>query len=127
MDCPSTKTRERAYVLSENAKNIGLLLGRPKFLKDSDYISYWLTNMVDYAAVYCMPDGYLAEIYTDSDGVLNTIYLGVRNIRHLLQHLKKNDYECAEKHLQIEQEPKSDDDHIKEFLKGLDDDSNDRD
>lgn len=123
MDYPSTKTRERAYVLSENAKGLGITIGKPKYLKDQDYISYWLTNMTDYIAIYCIPEGYLAELYTDSSGVLDTTYLGVRNIRHLLQHLKKNDYHAAEGLLHdLEKELDEDEEGLKEFLKGLEDD-----
>ena len=120
MDCPSAKTRERAYVLIENAKKIGLAVGRPRYSEGHDYIAFWLTDMVDYMVIYCMPLGYFAELYTDRDGVLDTTYLGVKNIRHFLQKLNKLAYESADSLLDDLKSHLGDED-LMEFFKDDDD------
>lgn len=92
----SKATRERAYVLSRNAKQVGVPLGHAKWTAGSDYISYWLTDGLDYAIIFCLPSCYLSEIHEMKDGVVCTTYLAIKNIRHYLQRLKRLSYEDAD-------------------------------
>ena len=89
---PSKKTRERAYVLARNAKQLHIGVGDARYAPDHDFMSYWFTNNTDYVLVFCIPSGYLVELWRDIDGVVSTSYLGVTNIRVLLSHLKKLGY-----------------------------------
>lgn len=93
----SKKTRERAYVLSRNARSIGLLIGDARFNPTYDYISYWLCNDDSYVVLFATPDGYLAEIHAVMDEGERTEFspFYIKNIRHFLQRLKKLQYEDA--------------------------------
>jgi hypothetical protein len=89
---PSKKTRERAYILTRNAKQLSIGVGDARYAPNHDFMSFWFTNNIDYLLVFCMPSGYLAELWQDKDGVVTTSYLGITNIRVLLSHLKKLGY-----------------------------------
>jgi len=93
----SKKTRERAHVLSRNARSIGLLIGDARFNPTYDYISYWLCNDDSYVVLFATPDGYLAEIHEvkDDQGHTKLSAFYIKNIRHFLQRLKKLHYEDA--------------------------------
>lgn len=91
----SKKTRERAYVLSRNARQLGIPVGHARFTPSHDYMSYYLTAPAteSWAVIFCCPDGYLVSLWTeDEEDGISSSYLAVRNIRHLLQHLKKAGY-----------------------------------
>jgi hypothetical protein len=92
----SKKTRERAYVLSRNARSINLPIGRARFNPAYDYMSYWLSTADQYAVIFATPEGYLAEIHgIDIRGFPTRDPFGVRNIRHFLQRLKKCGFQDA--------------------------------
>ena len=92
----SKKTRERAYVLSRNARSINLSLGDARFNPLHDYISYWLSTTDQYAVIFATPQGYLAEIHgVDRRGHPTHNAFGIRNIRHFLQRLKKCGFQDA--------------------------------
>lgn len=119
----SKKTRERAYVLSRNARSINLILGDARFNPDHDYISYWLSTEDQYAVVYATPQGYLAEIHgVDDAGLPTREPLGVRNIRHFLQRLKKCGFQDALKGI-TEDEISSlgADIELRRYIEGLED------
>ena len=90
----SKKTRERAYILSRNAKQLGIPLGAARFTPTYDYMSFYLSNEDSWAVIFCYPEGYLATInsFDSKAGSIQTTPLAVRNIRTLLQNLKKRSY-----------------------------------
>ena len=86
----STKTREKAIVLAENARKIGLHPGTIRFNSKEDFMSFWFTNGLKYIIVFCSPYGYLAEIHTTKDsGDIIAEYSAIKNIRHFLYHIRK--------------------------------------
>lgn len=114
----SKKTRERAYILAKNAKEVGVPLGAVRFRPSQDYMCYWLTNSVDWLIIFCTPDGYLVEIHNEHLGSLEVGYLAVRNIRHFLQHLKRADYQDADVYFESNEPDDSID--IRSYLEGQD-------
>jgi len=89
----SKKTRERAFILARNAKNIGLPLGKVRFTPHLDYMSYYLTDGSDYIIIFCTPDGYLAEVWHNwGNKPPTTSFFGIRNIRHFLQYVLKDGF-----------------------------------
>lgn len=119
----SKETREKAFVLSKNAKGMGISLGRPRFTVGNDYMCYWLTDGLDYVIIFCTPLCYLAEFYADQEGVLTTTYLAVRNIRWFLQWLKRNEFEDANELLHsIDRELSEGEIDLKTYLENLDED-----
>ena len=115
----SKRTRERAFILARNAKNIGLPLGAVRFTPHHDYMSYYLTDGNDYIIVFCTPDGYLAELWhEESDGQSPTVsFFGIKNIRHLLQLIKRMGYKDIDEVSSADSEEETD---LREFLEGLD-------
>jgi len=89
----SKKTRERAFVLARNAKSIGVPLGSVRFTPHFDYMSYYLSDSVNYLIIFCTPDGYLYELWSDSSGRIDVNYYGIKNIRHFLQLIKREGYQ----------------------------------
>ncbi|TFH25822.1 hypothetical protein E4G67_00430 [Candidatus Bathyarchaeota archaeon] len=89
---PSRKTRERAYILARNAKQLEMPVGAARYAPNLDFMSYWFTNNIDYILIFCMPTGYLAELWQDTEGMITTTYLSIVNIRTLLSNLKKLNY-----------------------------------
>jgi hypothetical protein len=88
----SKKTRERAFILARNAKSIGLPLGAVRFTPHYDYMSYYLTNSTDYIIIFCTPEGYLVELWSDASGTPAASFFAIKNIRHFLQLIKREGY-----------------------------------
>lgn len=92
----SKKTIERALKLGENAKQIGIGLSNGKFKSGADFVCFCFKNPEGaYLLIYCVPDGYLAEIHKDVGDTIETTLLGVRNIRNFLQHMYAENYTDA--------------------------------
>lgn len=115
----SKKTRERAFILARNARSIGLPLGAVRFTPNYDFMSYYLTNGSAYMIVFCIPEGYLAEWWQESEGYVSPDFFAIKNIRHFLQVLKKQDYKDVEEVFNSD----DDDDDITEYLKDQEDDN----
>lgn len=114
----SKKTRERAFVLARNAKSIGLPLGAVRFTPHHDYMSYYLTDGSSYIIIFCTPNGYLAEMWSEKEVGNPTVqFFGVKNIRHLLQLIKRMGYKDIDEVQDTDSEDETD---LREFLEGLD-------
>jgi hypothetical protein len=89
----SATTKQRAFVLARNAKDIGLALGPARTSPPHDYMSFYLTDTTDYIIIFCIPQGYLVELWTEpTEGQIVTSFFGIKNIRHFLQYALRNDY-----------------------------------
>jgi hypothetical protein len=81
-------------------------------------MSYYLTDGDDYIIVFCTPNGYLVELWSEKEGQLPTVsFFGIKNIRHLLQLVKRMGYKDIDEASNAEAEDEQD---LREFLEGLD-------
>lgn len=119
----SKQTRNRAFILAKNAKDIGLKTGPARFNPASDYLSYWLYRESSYVVLYCTPQGYLVEFYwaLGDREELESSYYAIKNIRHMLQTLKRMGYDDIANAFPEVGEKSSDDVDLKDFIEGLED------
>lgn len=96
----STKTRQRAITLAENANGLGMDPGTVHFDEIHDFMGFWFTNGLIYVLIFCTPMGYLTETYeTNEDGEESESFGFVKNIRHFLYYLRKNDLESFDEYI----------------------------
>jgi len=88
----STKTLERANVLVRNARAASLPLGNGRFPNDGDVILFFLTNGTFTVVIFCSPSGYCIERYTDTLDSAEVDYFIVKNIRHFIFYLAREEY-----------------------------------
>lgn len=89
----SKSTLEKAAKFCKNAEKAQLDIGDARFPDSGDYVVFFLTNGADIMVVYCIPTGYIAEFLRElEDGEIIADYLGIKNIRHFVFKLAKNDY-----------------------------------
>lgn len=86
------KTARRALTLADCAERIGLNAGLPRASATGDTVSFWFTNGMDYVILFCIPDCYLAELWTHEDGEAECFPLAVKNIRGMLRALYNASY-----------------------------------
>lgn len=93
----SAATREKALVLIECAKGIGINPGTFRFNNTQDVVSFWFTNGLLYIIIFCSPHGYLIEIHS-SDQLSALSYGIVKNIRNFLFFVRKKKLECVDEY-----------------------------
>ena len=113
----SAKTRERAMVLAENAKKMGLNPGNIRFNSRWDFMSFWFTNGLKYIIVFCSPSGYLAEVHTEQGDEVKANYLGIKNIRNFLFAIRKEGLESFDKyHAELAELADLDESEVKDIV-----------
>ena len=106
----SKQTKKRAVVLARNAKSLGIPLGAVRFTPHHDFMSYYFSNSTNYIIIFCSPDGYLAELWSDSKGIgIESSFFAIKNIRHFLQTIRKLGYQDIDDMLDIETDPENED------------------